>query len=71
MAFTQISLGAEDVTLTWSSQAGVLYQLQTADNPTGPWSNLGTTVAGTGNPVTATDPNPPIANARYYRIAVP
>lgn len=71
MAFTHISLDPAGVTLTWSSQAGVLYQLQFADTPTGPWSNLGATITGTGNPVTATDPNPPTAAARYYRFTAP
>jgi hypothetical protein len=59
------------VSLSWSAVPGVLYQVQYTDDLTAAsWNNLGSTVAATGNTLTATDTTPS-SPQRFYRVVSP
>ena len=56
------------VALTWASQAGAQYQVQTADRlAPGAWADLGATITATNANAASTD-LPPAAPARFYRV---
>jgi uncharacterized repeat protein (TIGR03803 family) len=65
--FTSIAVGSPLVTVTWSTVAGQMYQLQVATNlnPAG-WANLGAPYAGTNGFVSYPDSR--IGNQRFYRV---
>jgi hypothetical protein len=62
---TNVSAAGGSVTLTWESQSGVTYRVQSTDSVTGTWQNLGSTVQATGATASFTDT--PAAN-RFYRV---
>ena len=53
---------------SFSTEAGVTYQLQAAPTVVGPWETIDT-IVGTGNPATAQDPAA-TEEAKFYRILV-
>ncbi len=60
--------GNGQLVLTWSSTAGVNYQVQFSTGlTTGAWSNLGGLMPGTGGTLTASDPLGG-AGLRFYRV---
>ena len=56
------------VTLTWPSQAGLQYQLQWSHDAQ-TWSNLGSSLPGTGGAVTFVD-SAPATDHRLYRLSI-
>jgi hypothetical protein len=58
----------QNVALSWASQAGGRYQVQTADQLTpGAWTDLGSVVTATNASAACTD-LPPAGQARFYRV---
>ena len=72
LGFATVSHSAAGCDLGWLSAMGVRYQVQyTTDLVPGPWTNLGSSVTGTGGPLTVTDPASATAAAhRFYRLTV-
>lgn len=52
--------------LSWPTVVGRTYQAQWAPSPTGPWSNLGAAIVGSGAAFSVDDFTP--GGGRYYRI---
>lgn len=57
-------------TVKISGYLGHDYQLQRADDPAGPWLDLGPTQPGAGSELIFTDSSGPVSPSRFYRIAV-
>jgi hypothetical protein len=58
--------------LTWTSQAGKSYRVQTKDAKTGTWTDLSGAINATGSTTSWTDTNAGQVNgARVYRVYVP
>jgi hypothetical protein len=64
---TSIVQSSSSVILTWSSQAGRTYQVQSRDSlSTGAWGNLGSTIIATGTSTSFT--NAVSGNNTFYRV---
>jgi len=68
--FQSVTLTNSTLNLTWSTEAGGMYQLQyTSDLSSSNWSNLGSAVTATGATLSTTDS---LTNGpqRFYRLAL-
>jgi hypothetical protein len=68
--FQAVTLTNSTLNLTWSTEAGGMYQLQyTSDLSSSNWSNLGSAVTATGATLSTTDS---LTNGpqRFYRLAL-
>jgi recombinational DNA repair protein RecT len=59
------TMTASGLQINMTSVAGYLYTAQYSTNPALPWTQLQTTVTGTGGIITVTDPNP-TNTSRFY-----
>lgn len=63
--------GTTNVSIAWSSVAGLTYQVQYSTNlAVGPWVTVGS-VPATGTNATFTDNFPPLPTTRFYRVIIP
>ena len=68
--FQAMTLTNDTLTLTWSTEAGGIYQLKSSASLTTPnWTNLGSPVTATNGTLTFTDA---VTNApqRFYRVSL-
>ncbi|HEU5123347.1 MAG TPA: hypothetical protein VFW05_04705 [Verrucomicrobiae bacterium] len=56
--------------VTIQGYAGHTYQLQSQDNLSGDWENLGPVIAGEGAPITLIDPNEAAGPQCFYRVVI-
>jgi hypothetical protein len=63
----QISRAADSVLLSWSTQSGINYSVETAPFATGPWSAQ-TNLTTLSNVLTWIDPSPISVPQRFYRL---
>jgi len=69
-AFQGATLAGGNVSLSWSSQAGLVFQVQYTTNLVAPnWISLGGNITATGNPLSVTDTNAVAGSPqRFYRL---
>lgn len=69
--FQTVSNVGGNFTFTWSAANGSSYQVQYKANlNSGSWINLGSSITATNSVMSASDPIPPGASSRFYRIAL-
>jgi uncharacterized repeat protein (TIGR01451 family) len=56
--------------ILFATVAGIRYALESASSPNGPWTTMGNEVTGDGDLAIISDPNPPVAIQRFYRLRV-
>jgi len=64
-----MATGEAHITLRWRGRPGHQYQLYTAPDPTGPWSN-GPVFQGNGTVLTFEEEKPAGSTRKYYKISV-
>ncbi|HRT10614.1 MAG TPA: hypothetical protein P5233_19705, partial [Candidatus Paceibacterota bacterium] len=64
-----MATGEAHITLRWRARPGHQYQLYTAPDPTGPWSN-GPVFQGNGTVLTFEEEKPAGSTRKYYKISV-
>ena len=63
------TVSGQEITLTWTSMAGMTYKVQSTDNlPGGIWTDVPGEVVATGSTSSKTLVMPTVGNARYYRV---
>ncbi|HEY5909334.1 MAG TPA: hypothetical protein VJA21_01885 [Verrucomicrobiae bacterium] len=67
-----INLATEGVAVSWNSQTGKKYQLQTALSlQSGDWSDMGAPITGDGSPIVVPDPNQDTPQKFYRAVVLP
>lgn len=69
---TAVHPSATNVMVSWSTITNHTYQLQRRVDlgASGAWSNISSTIPGTGGIASQVDPSAPAATAQYYRVQV-
>lgn len=64
------SIQGASARVQFTTVTGIRYALESAPSPNGPWTTLGNEVLGDGDLAIISDPNPPVAVQRFYRLRV-